>query len=372
MASEVQTRQCPLRRHYPGVRVCVPESALVTSEQPDREPQTVRRPRVSVVMPVYKAPPVLERAVQCVLDQSLTSWELICVDDASPDETLARLNEIASWDPRIRVVALPANRGEGGARNAGIDVMRGDYLFCMDPDDEVPPTALEHLLAAAERTGTHLVMSRYDWLRSPDDPRTPPTEISPEPVVMRLQDSEYMQAVPGSHWCNLYSRELVQELGLRYVEDLAIGCDQLLQADAMLLAGDTAYLDEVTYIYHHYNPDSLTKGTLSFAFYLSDIEYNRRIVRKFDAVGLRDAAVRRVSNWQWSIREYWVRIPESLTPAQASVLFQSVRELVAEFGVTEPWVETNRPEYQELMALIVAGQDLAAYDYIVANRERMS
>jgi glycosyltransferase involved in cell wall biosynthesis len=91
-------------------------------------------PTVSVVMPVYNTEAYLGDALDSILAQTFTDWELICVDDGSNDGSLDVLRRYERADPRIRVISRP-NTGGARARNDGIALARGRYIAAMDSDD---------------------------------------------------------------------------------------------------------------------------------------------------------------------------------------------------------------------------------------------
>ncbi|MDE2466892.1 MAG: glycosyltransferase family 2 protein [Alphaproteobacteria bacterium] len=98
---------------------------------------TTDRPLVSVVIPCYNASSTLAATLRSVLAQTYPAIEVIAVDDASRDGTLAILREFAAiFGDRLKIVALEHNRGSAGARNAGIDIAQGSYLALLDADDE--------------------------------------------------------------------------------------------------------------------------------------------------------------------------------------------------------------------------------------------
>ncbi|MFJ4323339.1 CDP-glycerol glycerophosphotransferase family protein [Streptomyces tricolor] len=99
-------------------------------------------PRFSVIVPCYKVQGFLRECLDSVLGQSFGDFELIAVDDCSPDGCGAILDEYAERDPRVRVLHLPENVGLGRARNAGLPHATGDYLFFLDSDDTLTPGAL--------------------------------------------------------------------------------------------------------------------------------------------------------------------------------------------------------------------------------------
>lgn len=97
--------------------------------------------KVSVVMPVYNKDLFLEEAVRSVLDQTMGDFELIIVDDGSTDASLCRARALAAEDDRIQVLSQE-NKGEAGARNAGMRAATGDYVALLDGDDLIPPDKL--------------------------------------------------------------------------------------------------------------------------------------------------------------------------------------------------------------------------------------
>lgn len=101
---------------------------------------------VSVVIPAYNAARTLGEAIASVRAQTLTVLEIIVVDDASKDETLATLEALAG--PDLVVVRQPRNAGGSAARNRGIDTARGDWVAFLDADDLWVPTKLATQFAA--------------------------------------------------------------------------------------------------------------------------------------------------------------------------------------------------------------------------------
>jgi glycosyltransferase involved in cell wall biosynthesis len=99
-------------------------------------------PSVSVVMPVYNGERFVAEAVRSILNQTLTDFELIVVDDASTDSTPAILHELAAADRRVRLHRLARNSGAVGARNAGMDRASADLIAAIDADDVSLPERL--------------------------------------------------------------------------------------------------------------------------------------------------------------------------------------------------------------------------------------
>lgn len=101
--------------------------------------------RFSVIMPVYNVEKYLNRAVNSVLSQTFNDFELILVEDASPDNCAAICDKLADVDKRINVIHNKINSGLGGARNTGFNKAQGEFILFMDSDDFWAPNTLEVL-----------------------------------------------------------------------------------------------------------------------------------------------------------------------------------------------------------------------------------
>ncbi len=101
---------------------------------------------ISVIVPVYKVEPYLDRCVQSIADQTYKNLEIILVDDGSPDRCPEMCDAWAQKDPRIRVIHQK-NAGAGAARNVGMDVATGNIVAFVDSDDYLAPQMYEHLMS---------------------------------------------------------------------------------------------------------------------------------------------------------------------------------------------------------------------------------
>ena len=101
--------------------------------------------KLSIVIPVYRVETTLDRCVESVVMQDYDDFEIILVDDGSPDRCPQLCDEWAQRDPRISVIHK-ANGGLSDARNAGIDVAKGDFLTFIDSDDHIAPGTLSQLM----------------------------------------------------------------------------------------------------------------------------------------------------------------------------------------------------------------------------------
>lgn len=107
-------------------------------------------PKVSVVMPCHNMGPWIADAIQSVTSQGFQDWELVVVDDASTDNSMAVVERVGSSDPRIRTITNVENLYLAESLNAGIAASRGDYIVPLDPDNMLGPHALTILVQALD------------------------------------------------------------------------------------------------------------------------------------------------------------------------------------------------------------------------------
>lgn len=114
-------------------------------------------PVVSIIMPVYGVEKYLSASINSVLNQTYKNFELILVDDKSPDKSPEICDNFAQEDDRIKVVHKPKNEGLGFARNTGLDIASGDYIYFMDSDDYIEPQLLEKAIKAFDENTEFVV-----------------------------------------------------------------------------------------------------------------------------------------------------------------------------------------------------------------------
>lgn len=117
---------------------------------------------VSIITPMYKGAAFVGETIESVLAQSYQNWEMIIVDDCSPDDGagIAEVNKYTS-DPRIKLIASKENRGSSGARNIALKEAQGRYIAFLDSDDIWHPEFLETQLRFMKENGAPLVFSSY-------------------------------------------------------------------------------------------------------------------------------------------------------------------------------------------------------------------
>ena len=120
--------------------------------------------KLSIIVPIYNVAPYLRKCVDSLLAQDISDYEIILVDDGSPDECPQICDQYARQYSNIKVVHQ-TNVGLSAARNSGIAVAQGDYIFFVDSDDYIQPNVLGELFAQIERDNLDVLRFRYQNVR---------------------------------------------------------------------------------------------------------------------------------------------------------------------------------------------------------------
>lgn len=173
-------------------------------------------PTVSVVVPVYRVEKYLDKCVGSICAQTFADFELILVDDGSPDNCPALCDAWAQKDSRIRVIHQK-NGGLSAARNAGIEAALGQYLLFVDSDDYIESDMLRQLVCAAQRSGSKMTLCNLRYEDELGIPFLYPDFSSVQDAILdrnafwngyySSQSAYYVVA-----WNKLYRRELFTSL----------------------------------------------------------------------------------------------------------------------------------------------------------------
>ena len=206
--------------------------------------QHKKQPEISIIVPVYKTERFLSACISSILAQTFTDFELILVDDGSPDSCPALCDAAAAKDSRIRVIHQK-NRGLSGARNAGLDAAEGEWIAFVDSDDTIMPDFCAKLYHAAQEAGAQMAVCNY---RQVDEALTPIRKqylhvrrevLTPEQALEHSTLLPYMVV-----WNKLYHRSIFAQL--RFAEG-KLNEDTLLIAYAYEKADRIANIPDALY-----------------------------------------------------------------------------------------------------------------------------
>jgi len=207
---------------------------------PSPEP-TDPRPAVSVLMAVHDGMPYLEAALRSIMTQTLDEIEIVVVDDASRDASPQVLARLAGEDRRIRLLTLAQNRGLAGALNAGLDLVRADYVARMDADDIALPERLAVQKAYLDRH-PQVVLLGSSFRQIDAAGRPIRTSLRPRDPVALGWTARF--GTPVNHPTVLIRRAGLPEGVLRYDPALAVAQDYALW-ERLLAHGAGACLPQV-------------------------------------------------------------------------------------------------------------------------------
>lgn len=120
--------------------------------------------KLSIIVPIYNVAPYLRKCVDSLLAQDISDYEIILVDDGSPDECPQICDQYAEQYSNIKVIHQ-TNAGLSAARNSGIKVAQGDYIMFVDSDDYLQPNVLGALMEQVERDNLDILRFRYQNVR---------------------------------------------------------------------------------------------------------------------------------------------------------------------------------------------------------------
>lgn len=187
---------------------------------------------VSIIVPIYKVEAYLRDCIDSILKQTFTDYEVILVDDGSPDNCGSICEEYALQDSRIRVVHKP-NGGLSDARNAGLDVATGKYVYFLDADDSIRPNLLETLVPYMEQ-GADLVAFTFQGFydngaqQPPWKHETGEYDLSSAEKRLAFFHRILLQSKIGwDAWSRMFVRKKIEAYGLRFVDNRKIFAEDL-------------------------------------------------------------------------------------------------------------------------------------------------
>lgn len=206
-------------------------------------------PKISVIVPVYKVEQYLDRCVESILAQTFADFELILVDDGSPDNCPALCDAWAEKDSRIKVIHKE-NGGLSDARNAGFAIAKGEWITFIDSDDYVHPAMLQALYDAVMELGVKV--SACGFIKTQGEP------LEETPLEAKLWSAEdfYMQRNVNATvaWGKLYHRDVVLPYPKGKLHE-----DEYVTYRILFACGKIAVIDGALYGYYQ-NPGSITKS----------------------------------------------------------------------------------------------------------------
>ena len=139
---------------------------------------------VSIITPSYKSKRFISKTIESVLSQTYQNWEMLIVDDLSPDDSNEIIEEYIKKDNRIKLIKLEKNSGPAIARNKAIEEAKGRYIAFLDADDLWMPEKLEKQIDFMKENGYELTYTNYETMRE-DGEKLNNTIIAPSSLTYK-------------------------------------------------------------------------------------------------------------------------------------------------------------------------------------------
>ena len=210
---------------------------------------------ISIIVPIYKAENYLRKCIDGILQQSFTDFQLILVDDGSPDSSGEICDEYASKDSRIEVIHK-RNGGLTSARKCGVEYAKGRYSIQIDPDDWVESSLLEDLYQKAIKEDADMVICDF-WEHC--DGNIVYSKQEPKSLEHTEVMKEMFSTLKGTMWNKLIRTSCYKQCNIQFYEDLVLIEDLFLMFQFLLHPLKVAYVPKALYHYErNTNPNSLT------------------------------------------------------------------------------------------------------------------
>lgn len=254
---------------------------------------------VSVIVPIYKAEKYIRRCIDSLLCQTYQDFELLLIDDGSPDNSGMICDEYAEKDSRIKVIHKQ-NEGVSKSRQCGLELATGEYVIHADPDDWVEPDMLEQMVSCIEDDESGYVADiiicghyREEYDKSNliiEKPGASSIYVSSDKHYSDYDSCDVFTSlitnkIHGNVWSKLVRRSVIEKYGLFFNPELSLCedycfCCQLCSHDAIKVR----FLDKAFYHYDlHSNENSIARiikapairSREKVAYILEDLIYSK-------------------------------------------------------------------------------------------------
>lgn len=254
------------------------------------------KPKVSIIIPVYKVEKFLNRCLDSVLGQTLKEIEIILVDDGSPDNCGRICDEYAAKDKRV-IVIHKKNAGVSAARNSGLEVASGEFVGFVDSDDYVAATMFEDMYRQAVLADAEMAMCQFSITDGATDQLV--HRFSGDDFnVLRFDNKKAFELIADfscpvqvTVWNKLFKRELIQNLRFDTSKRMAEDLEFLMRA--LFRSKTVVYVPYALYAYYAQREGAATfHADHSIAWYL---EQNSNITSIMDEVAQNCASMKKLA-----------------------------------------------------------------------------
>lgn len=239
--------------------------------------------KVSFIVPVYNVEKYLERCIQSILSQSYSNFELILVNDGSPDNSQKIIDNYKKKDKRI-VSIKKENEGVSAARNDGLNIATGDYILFIDSDDYIDVNYAEYFVELIEKNDSDMALS-YNYY---DDCGFLPAEDSSIKILNSTEASIelYLGKTGVAVWNKIYKKSFLDEYNIRFNKDfwfaegMTFNIEYFQKCNKIVCGNKKVYHQIYNYnsAVRKFNLDSWKCGMTAMKYQLQFVENNKKVL----------------------------------------------------------------------------------------------
>lgn len=215
---------------------------------------------VSVIIPIYNTAKYLKKCIESVLNQTFEDIEVICVNDCSSDDSPEILKEYSLSDNRIKIINFSENRGVSIARNEGLNIAKGEFIYFMDSDDWLDENYIEEMFGKIKAQNTDIVINaNYVNEYEAQDKK----EYSYFEFIK--DEKEYSACLiqrlfPPVVWARMYRKSFLQKHNIIFPV-IKCGAEDVYFSNICDLIKGRVYTYKGSYYHYFQHTESFTKGT---------------------------------------------------------------------------------------------------------------
>jgi len=216
--------------------------------------------KISVIIPVFNVEKYLSRCLDSLLCQTFGDFEVILIDDHSPDNSLEICYEYAKKDGRIQVYQTEKNGGASVSRNVGLKASKSEYISFVDSDDYLEPNYLQTLLDGLEESGADICQCNFievvGGVVGERKEKTSPKTLTGEQAFASMYGGENLNAINFLLWNKIYKKQVIGDL--LFVERLRCE-DAIFISQVMVKAKKVAVISDQLYYYYRHSDSVMGK-----------------------------------------------------------------------------------------------------------------
>lgn len=272
--------------------------------------------RLSIIVPFYGVEQYIEECIRSLYNQDIPreEYEVICVDDCSPDGSRAIVERIEKDYPTLRLLTCPTNMKQGGARNLGLKEAQGEYIWFVDSDDSIMPNVLTQILAAAEERKLQILQFSYlngEKKMSCSD-KDKAVQRGEEFLFNNAEQISWGYKIMGP-WRQIYLHSFLKANDLKYIEYVQYeDTDYVLRT--FIAADRVAAIDAVVYKYRKNESSTTNEAKVDPQKLAWQVNQYVRLAEMLDRISLpkgRTAVAQMIYNSLFALRNDMLRFADS-------------------------------------------------------------